>query len=43
MKFDKAYNVMKNGEEQHGIQQCIGTWIKMEKLNKITMEWVAKC
>ena len=37
MKFDQAYNVMKN-EEQHGI----GTWIKMEKLNKITMEWVAK-
>ena len=41
MKFDQAYNVMKN-EEQHGIQQCIGTWTKMGKLNKITMEWVAK-
>ena len=25
-------------EEQHGI----GTWIKMKKINKITMEWVAK-
>ena len=27
-------------EEQHGIQQCIGIWIKMEKLNKTTIEWV---
>ena len=41
MKFDQAYNVMKNGGRIRRTT-CIGTWIKMEKLNKITMEWVAK-
>ena len=32
MKFDQAYNVMKNPKNN--------IWIKMEKLNKTTMEWV---
>ena len=47
MKFDQAYNVMENGGRIRRTtwyvnQQCIGTWIKMEKLNKTIMEWVAK-
>ena len=40
MKFD---NVMKN-EEQHGIQQCIGTWIKMWnkcQLKMIGVQYIA--
>lgn len=34
MKFDKAYNVMKNGEEQHVNQQCIKSNIAVEVENK---------
>lgn len=35
MKFDQAYNIMKNGEEQHGIQQCIKSNIAVEVENKV--------
>lgn len=34
MKFDQAYNVMKN-EEQHGIQKCIKSNIAVEVENKV--------